>query len=242
MAQFKPIKCTEAQMNSKAKSEGQLFFTTDTNKIYLDISNTSRMVLNANLATKATQDSSGQIINTTYIKGLSLSGQDLTYTKGNGTTGKITLPGGGTGSSDSSQFEEIFNRTTITKLSAYTGSFYPLYKTLTIDENNSYYAYITYRYEINTVSFFDSFFMLLNKDTYDTYFGVQMSRYLNNEVDISSGSSYPVALYFDFNNNNQNSSPYKISQIYIGNQHAKSTSSILNKINISNIHVYIKKI
>lgn len=36
MAQFKPIKCTEAQMNSKAKSEGQLFFTTDTNKIYLD--------------------------------------------------------------------------------------------------------------------------------------------------------------------------------------------------------------
>lgn len=36
MAQFKPIKCTEAQMNSKAKSEGQLFFCTDTNKIYLD--------------------------------------------------------------------------------------------------------------------------------------------------------------------------------------------------------------
>lgn len=242
MAQFKPIKCTEAQMNSKAKSEGQLFFTTDTNKIYLDISNTSRIVLNANVATKATQDSAGQQINTTYIKGLSLSGQDLTYTKGNGTTGKITLPDGGTGSSDSSQFEEIFSEADMKKLSAYTGSFYPLYKTLTIDKNNSYYAYITYRYDINRSQFSDSFFMLLNEDTYDTYYGVQMSRYLNNEVDISSGSSYPVALYFDFNNNNQNSSPYKISQIYIGNKYANPVSSILDKIYISDIRVYIKKI
>ena len=41
-------------------------------------------------AAKAIQDSSGQQINTTYIKALSVSGQTLTYTKGNGTTGKIT--------------------------------------------------------------------------------------------------------------------------------------------------------
>lgn len=42
MANFKPIKCTEAQMNSKAKIEGQIFFTTDTNKIYLDKSSSLR--------------------------------------------------------------------------------------------------------------------------------------------------------------------------------------------------------
>ena len=41
-------------------------------------------------ATKATQDSAGQQINTTYIKGLSVSGKTITYTKGDGTTGTIT--------------------------------------------------------------------------------------------------------------------------------------------------------
>ena len=45
---------------------------------------------NANTATKATQDSAGQQINTTYIKGLSVSGKTITYTKGDGTTGTIT--------------------------------------------------------------------------------------------------------------------------------------------------------
>ena len=45
---------------------------------------------NASTATKATQDSAGQQINTTYIKGLSVSGKTITYTKGNGTTGTIT--------------------------------------------------------------------------------------------------------------------------------------------------------
>lgn len=45
---------------------------------------------NASTATKATQDSSGQQINTTYIKGLSVSGKTITYTKGDGTTGTIT--------------------------------------------------------------------------------------------------------------------------------------------------------
>ena len=41
-------------------------------------------------ATKATQDSEGQQINTTYIKGLSVSGKVITYTRGDDTTGTIT--------------------------------------------------------------------------------------------------------------------------------------------------------
>ena len=49
---------------------------------------------NSATATKATQDSAGQQINTTYIKGLSISGQTITYTKGNGGTGSITVPTG----------------------------------------------------------------------------------------------------------------------------------------------------
>ena len=45
---------------------------------------------NAVTATKATQDGAGQQINTTYIKGLSINGKTITYTKGDGTTGTIT--------------------------------------------------------------------------------------------------------------------------------------------------------
>ena len=45
---------------------------------------------NSATATKAAQDSAGQQINTTYLKGLSISGNTITYTKGNGTTGTIT--------------------------------------------------------------------------------------------------------------------------------------------------------
>ena len=45
---------------------------------------------NAATATKATQDSVGQQINTTYIKGLAVSGRTITYTKGDGSTGTIT--------------------------------------------------------------------------------------------------------------------------------------------------------
>lgn len=43
-------------------------------------------------ATKASQDSSGQTITSTYIKALQVSGVSLKYTKGNGTTGTVTLP------------------------------------------------------------------------------------------------------------------------------------------------------
>lgn len=49
-------------------------------------------VANADAAMKATQDSEGQQINTTYIKELSISEQTITYMKGNGGTGTITLP------------------------------------------------------------------------------------------------------------------------------------------------------
>ena len=44
---------------------------------------------NANSATKATQDSRGQQIDSTYIKGLSVNGRTVTYTRGNGTTGSF---------------------------------------------------------------------------------------------------------------------------------------------------------
>ena len=42
-------------------------------------------------ATKATQDSEGQQINTTYVKGLSANNATLTVTKGNGSTSTITV-------------------------------------------------------------------------------------------------------------------------------------------------------
>lgn len=45
---------------------------------------------NAASATKATQDSSGQQINSTYIKSLSISGRTITFTRGNNTTGTLT--------------------------------------------------------------------------------------------------------------------------------------------------------
>lgn len=46
---------------------------------------------NADLATKATQDSQGQAINTTYIKSITASNATLTLTKGNGTTSTVTI-------------------------------------------------------------------------------------------------------------------------------------------------------
>ena len=42
-------------------------------------------------ATKATQDSAGQTINTTYVKGVSASNATLTITKGNGSTSTTTI-------------------------------------------------------------------------------------------------------------------------------------------------------
>ena len=45
---------------------------------------------NASSATKATQDSAGQQINSTYIKNVSVNGQTITFTRGDGTTFTIT--------------------------------------------------------------------------------------------------------------------------------------------------------
>ena len=45
---------------------------------------------NAASATKATNDSANQQINTTYIKGLGVDGRTITYTKGDGSTNTIT--------------------------------------------------------------------------------------------------------------------------------------------------------
>lgn len=46
---------------------------------------------NADLAKKANQDSQGQTINTTYVKGVTASNATLTITKGNGTTSTVTI-------------------------------------------------------------------------------------------------------------------------------------------------------
>lgn len=46
---------------------------------------------NASTSTKATQDSVGQTINTTYIKGITANNDTLTITKGNGTTTTATI-------------------------------------------------------------------------------------------------------------------------------------------------------
>lgn len=51
---------------------------------------TAKKASSATSATKATQDSAGQQINTTYIKGLSVNGRTITYTKGDDSTGTIT--------------------------------------------------------------------------------------------------------------------------------------------------------
>lgn len=46
---------------------------------------------NVKISEKATQDSQGQTINTTYVKGVSASNATLTITKGNGTTSTATI-------------------------------------------------------------------------------------------------------------------------------------------------------
>lgn len=58
----------------------------------------------ADSATKATQDSAGQQINSTYIKSLSVNGRTITYTKGDGSTGTITTQDTNTTYSKLSQF------------------------------------------------------------------------------------------------------------------------------------------
>ena len=65
---------------------------TTANTLTVDTNGTSKTITIDNVAnaTKATQDSSGQTIKSTYIKGLSIDGKTITYTKGDDTTGTIT--------------------------------------------------------------------------------------------------------------------------------------------------------
>lgn len=51
---------------------------------------TTDTIAKATNATKAMQDSSGQTINTTYVKSVTASGRTVTVTKGNGTTSTFT--------------------------------------------------------------------------------------------------------------------------------------------------------
>jgi hypothetical protein len=48
MAKFKPYKILDSQLNSLSILEGQLIFTTDTKKIYIDTSNTERILFTDN--------------------------------------------------------------------------------------------------------------------------------------------------------------------------------------------------
>lgn len=73
-------------------SANQLSVNTNGTTATITINNVANATA-ASSATKATQDSAGQQINTTYIKGLSVSGNTITYTKGDGTTGTITTQG-----------------------------------------------------------------------------------------------------------------------------------------------------
>lgn len=73
-------------------SANQLSVNTNGTTSTITINNVANAT-SASSATKATQDSAGQQINTTYIKGLSVSGTTITYTKGDGTTGTITTQG-----------------------------------------------------------------------------------------------------------------------------------------------------
>ena len=70
-------------------SANQLSVNTNGTTATITINNVANATA-AGSATKATQDSAGQQINKTYIKGLSVSGKTITYTKGDDTTGSIT--------------------------------------------------------------------------------------------------------------------------------------------------------
>ena len=74
---------------------------------------------NADLATKANQDSQGQAINTTYIKSITASNATLTLTKGNGTTSTVTINnvGNSTKATQDSQGQAI-NTTYIKSITA----------------------------------------------------------------------------------------------------------------------------
>ena len=52
MALFRPYKITSNQLSSLTKAEGQLIVVSDTNEMYIDVSNTSRIRIGESLYTK----------------------------------------------------------------------------------------------------------------------------------------------------------------------------------------------
>ena len=68
--------------------DGELGFSSDKNNMFKVGDGKSKW--SALPYCSALKDSAGQQINTTYIKGLSVNGKTITYTKGDGTTGTIT--------------------------------------------------------------------------------------------------------------------------------------------------------
>lgn len=97
---------------------------------------------NADLATKANQDSQGQTINTTYVKGITGSNATLTVTKGNGTTSTVTINnvGNSTKATQDSQGQAI-NTTYIKGITASNA-------TLTLTKGNGTTSTVT----VNNVS------------------------------------------------------------------------------------------
>lgn len=73
MAKFKPYKLLESQLGSLPIKEGQLILTTDTKKLFCDISADDRIGISSDL-----------------IADLSVDGRIITYTRLDGTTGTIT--------------------------------------------------------------------------------------------------------------------------------------------------------
>lgn len=96
----------------------------------------------ADLATKANQDSQGQTINTTYVKGITGSNATLTVTKGNGTTSTVTINnvGNSTKATQDSQGQAI-NTTYIKGITASNA-------TLTLTKGNGTTSTVT----VNNVS------------------------------------------------------------------------------------------
>ena len=92
---------------------------------------------NADLATKANQDSQGQVINTTYVKGITASNATLTVTKGNGTTSTVTINnvGNSTKATQDSQGQAI-NTTYIKSITASNA-------TLTVTKGNGTTSTVT---------------------------------------------------------------------------------------------------
>ena len=92
---------------------------------------------NADLATKANQDSQGQVINTTYVKGVTASNATLTVTKGNGTTSTVTINnvGNSTKATQDSQGQAI-NTTYIKSITASNA-------TLTVTKGNGTTSTVT---------------------------------------------------------------------------------------------------